>query len=412
MIPAETTEILSFLVVRVGESWLLPASDYLNAGPGPLERITFAEGNQIKSIGYLGYSHITEISIPSTVETLGDSVFDECAYLKTVNWNDAKITTIPQEAFRNCSSLDDEVVETLPSSVTTIKHDAFYGCGADGSQSDEDFGKSYFTDLVIPDTVETIESGAFEHCPFLTSVKIGASVKSIGDGAFAANPYLTELTLPQNVQVIGFAPCDSSATFSILNPDIQFTSYEEPSYDEKRDFAVDGKVYYKPFEYGQTIIAYAKKADGSPTMVRQFADWYENVAEDKTYTSSDTGEEKPCYTFLWLDEELKVTGSLPSGAKAFLTQTGTTKEIEINEDGSFSVNAVANAQASIRVSLQGYYDKEFVRSAEEMTSDWDIGTVALDAFHEAPVDRSVGITAKYRKGQMKMAMTSLFRLAR
>ena len=33
-----------------------------------------------------------------------------------------------------------------------------------------------------------------------------------------------------------------------------------------------------------------------------------------------------------------------------------------------------------------------------MTSDWDIGTAALDAFHEAPVDRPAGITAKYRKG--------------
>lgn len=403
-VPAEIdgNPVVSVGTVNNG-SWLpSPASDYLNAGPGPLERITFVEGNQIKSIGYLGYSHITEISIPSTVETLGDSIFDSCIYLKTVNWNNAKIATIPGEAFWNCSSLDDEVVETLPSSVTTIKHDSFYGCGTEGSQSEEDFGKSYFTDLVIPDTVETIESGAFQHCLFLTSVKIGASVKRIGDGAFAANPYLTELTLPQNVQVIGCALCDklatTASTLSILNPNIQFTSYEEPCYDEKKDFAVDGKVYYNPFHYGQTIIAYAKKADGSPTMVRQFADWYENVAEDKTYTSSTTGEEKPCYTFLWLDEELKVTGSLPSGAKAFLTQTGATKEIEINDDGSFSVNALANAQASIRVSLQGYYDKEFVRSAEEMTGDWDIGTVALDAFHEVPVDRSVGITAKYRKG--------------
>lgn len=303
-VPAEIdgNPVVSVGTVNNG-SWLpSPASNYLNAGPGPLERITFAEGNQIKSIGYLGYSHITEISIPSTVETLGDSIFDSCIYLKTVNWNNAKITTIPGEAFWNCSSLDDEVVETLPSSVTTIKHDSFYGCGTEGSQSEEDFGKSYFTDLVIPDTVETIESGAFQHCLFLTSVKIGASVKRIGDGAFAANPYLTELTLPQNVQVIGCALCDklatTASTLSILNPNIQFTSYEEPRYDEKKDFAVDGKVYYNPFHYGQTIIAYAKKADGSPTMVRQFADWYENVAEDKTYTSSTTGEEKPCYTFV------------------------------------------------------------------------------------------------------------------
>ena len=62
-------------------------------------------------------------------------------------------------------------------------------------------------------------------------------------------------------------------------------------------------------------------------MVRQFADWYENVAEDKTYTSSDTGEEKP-YTPLWLDEELKVTGLLPSGAKAFLRKLGQQKKLK------------------------------------------------------------------------------------
>ena len=62
-VPAEIdgNPVVSVGTVNNG-SWLpSPASDYLNAGPGPLERITFAEGNQIKSIGYLGYSHITEI---------------------------------------------------------------------------------------------------------------------------------------------------------------------------------------------------------------------------------------------------------------------------------------------------------------------------------------------------------------
>jgi len=120
------------------------------------------------------YSQVTEISLPTTIKTIGDYAFAGCRSLKSV--------TIPSgvEAIGTMAFADLSLVTslTLPSSLKTIGMLAFYGLG--------------IQKLTLPANLQTLGEGAFFQCSSLTSVTIPAKLKSFGNGAFASCAGLTE----------------------------------------------------------------------------------------------------------------------------------------------------------------------------------------------------------------------------
>ena len=120
-----------------------------------------------------GYNKIlTEIIIPNSVTSIGDS------------------------AFRNCTSL---TTISIPDSVTSIGYSAFASCDS-------------LTSITIPDSVTSIGEYAFEYCDSLTSITIPDSVTSIGSYAFSDCTSLTTISIPDSVTSIGSRPfydCDS-----------------------------------------------------------------------------------------------------------------------------------------------------------------------------------------------------------
>lgn len=79
-----------------------------------------------------------------------------------------EVTEIPEEAFSTCRLRG----LILPDSLETI------GTGA--------FGYNRFEEIVIPDNVKTIEDGGFEYCSILKTITLPASLVSIGFSAFAS----------------------------------------------------------------------------------------------------------------------------------------------------------------------------------------------------------------------------------
>ena len=145
-----------------------------------------------------------------SVTSIGEDAFKNCKSLTSVTIPNS-VTSIGSEAFYGCSSLTSV---TIPNSVTSIGKDAFKNCyfaasafvnnstltsdnywGATICDEETDDGllikgnvvlkfRSGATIVIIPESVTSIGNSAFNGCTSLTSITIPNSVKSINGSAF------------------------------------------------------------------------------------------------------------------------------------------------------------------------------------------------------------------------------------
>ena len=128
----------------------------------------------------------SEMVIPSvykgtTVTSIGDSAFMECASLTSVIIPDS-VTRINYRAFFMCNSLANV---TLGNSVTYIDIDAFARCPS-------------LESIAIPNSATIIHNSAFERCTSLESIIIPSKVEYIGMGVFSRCTSLTDINVDGN----------------------------------------------------------------------------------------------------------------------------------------------------------------------------------------------------------------------
>ena len=206
-------------------------------GCSSLESITIP--SSVTSIGgyaFSGCSSLESISIPSSVTSIGRSAFSECSGLESITISNG-VTTIGLGAFAVCTSLESI---TIPKSVTSIGSLVFSECHSLTSISVEAGNTTYDSrndcnaiittasntllagckNTVIPNSVTSIGSYAFDACTGLTSITIPNSVTRIGQDAFHNCSGLTSITIPNTVTSIGqyaFQGCTELTSITIPN---------------------------------------------------------------------------------------------------------------------------------------------------------------------------------------------------
>lgn len=135
------------------------------------------------------YPNMETVYIPSSVTSIGNDAFYGCTNLRNIIFEDgSQLETIGERAFRDCTSL--ESIE-IPDNVTSIGNYAFNGCG---SLQEVVFGEA--------SQLEIISDNMFENCTNLIEVKIPDSVTSIGNNAFKGCSNLKMVYIPLSVKTI------------------------------------------------------------------------------------------------------------------------------------------------------------------------------------------------------------------
>ena len=157
----------------------------------------------IGAYAFDGCELLTQITIPSTVTTVGEKAFNDCPVenatvptvvigylskdvLKIVDINGGE--KIEKNAFRNSQMLKRLTISG--SDVKTIGDSAFYNCVS-------------LRTVVLAEGLETIDEYAFKGCVYLTDINLPNTLKTIGISAFKDCNRLTKIIIPFDVEKIG-----------------------------------------------------------------------------------------------------------------------------------------------------------------------------------------------------------------
>lgn len=169
-------------------------------------------GSGVTSIGEYTFQNcwgLSDIDIPDNVTAIGLYAFSQCTGLTSCTIGSG-VTSIGNRAFENCTSLvkfgsNVYGLLNIPNSVTTLEQGAFYRC-------------SGLTSCTIGSGITSIAASTFSNCSGLASIDIPSGVTSIGQEAFYRCSGLTSIVIPDSVTSIGnsaFNWCSNAATVTI-----------------------------------------------------------------------------------------------------------------------------------------------------------------------------------------------------
>lgn len=196
--------------------------------------------NSVTNIGSYAFyycSKLTSIDIPNSVTSINERTFSGCSSLTSITIPNS-VTYIGYYAFQGCSGLTSV---TIGASVSSIDNYAFSdcsgitdlvwnarNCSSKGNMTTSNIERvtigdevevlpsafvsgSKISTVIIPNSVTSISSNAFNNCDSLTNVTIGNSVSSIGNYAFSSCDSLTGVTIGTSVSSMGnnaFSNCN------------------------------------------------------------------------------------------------------------------------------------------------------------------------------------------------------------
>lgn len=182
--------------------------------PASLEQVTVTGGNLFYGAFY-NCSNIRSITLGDNVTSIDDYAFYNCSKLCSINISKT-VNSIGNMVFNKCQNLSDISIAGENESYESI----------DGVLFNKNMTELIFCsptkvgEYDIPDSVTSIDNGAFSNCSKLTSISIPDGVTSIGDDAFLNCTKLTSISIPDSVVSLGnnvFRECRSLDSVTIGN---------------------------------------------------------------------------------------------------------------------------------------------------------------------------------------------------
>ncbi len=238
------------------------------------EKIVIEDG--VLGIGrnaFYSYKDLTSVTIPNSVTNIGKYAFEDCTSLTSITIP-ASVTNISTHIFEYCNNLTTLTVDsenpvydsrnncnaiietssntlvagcvgtTIPTGVTSIGDDAFYGCTG-------------LMSISIPASVTSIGYYAFEECSSLMSVTVYSQDCTLGNGAFDGCNILETIYVPSDLVdhyktawsdyagiIVGFVGGDCGATVTwklgsgvlIISGTGAMADYDDPSAQPWKDY--------------------------------------------------------------------------------------------------------------------------------------------------------------------------------
>ena len=286
----------------------------------------------LESLGegaFSGCAALTQVAVPSGIAEIPKSAFAGCTSLSSVDLPDS-VASIGSKAFSgclslaslefpsSCSSIGDSAFMasgltdlSLPASTTVIGDQAFSGCTslktATLSPSLASLGERAFMNCVSIESVSTlgditeVQENTFDGCAALADVSIPASVSKIGSGAFryckeAFSDGIVFSSALSEIEDSAFLKCDelSSIEFKGNAPQISGSAFTQVT--ARAIFPEGNSTWGESVRknYGGDLTWYVRRADGSIAIATKGTDYKvvdlaSGVSKETTYTKNNEG---------------------------------------------------------------------------------------------------------------------------